>query len=161
MKNIAIIGTGISGLTCAYLLNRKHKVTVFEKNNYIGGHTATKDITVNDKTYAIDTGFIVCNDKTYPNFLKLLKQLKVDIQPTQMSFSVLNKQSNLEYNGHTLNTLFAQRRNLFSLRFWRLIKDITRFNKHCKKLYYQLISFHMILNKIIFYLWALLYGQQA
>lgn len=135
MKNIAIIGTGISGLTCAYLLNRKHKVTVFEKNNYIGGHTATKDITVNDKTYAIDTGFIVCNDKTYPNFLKLLKQLKVDLQPTQMSFSVLNKQSNLEYNGHTLNTLFAQRRNLFSLRFWRLIKDITRFNKHCKKLY--------------------------
>lgn len=135
MKNIAIIGSGISGLTCAYLLNRKHKVTVFEKNNYIGGHTATKDITVNNKTYAIDTGFIVCNNKTYPNFLKLLKQLKINLQPTEMSFSVFNKQSNLEYNGHTLNSLFAQRSNIFSFKFWRLIKDITQFNKRCKALY--------------------------
>lgn len=137
MKNIAIIGTGISGLTSAYLLSRKHNVTVFEKNDHIGGHTATKDITVDEKTYAIDTGFIVCNNKTYPNFLKLLKQLNVELQPTQMSFSVFNKQTNLEYNGHTLNTLFAQRRNIFSLKFWRLIKEITRFNKTCKKLYDQ------------------------
>ncbi|XPF96291.1 NAD(P)/FAD-dependent oxidoreductase [Colwellia sp. RE-S-Sl-9] len=137
MKNIAIIGSGISGLTCAYLLNRKHRVTVFEKNNYIGGHTATKDIVLNNKSYAIDTGFIVCNDKTYPNFLKLLKQLKVDLQPTEMSFSVFNKQSNLEYNGHTLNSLFAQRSNIFSIKFWRLIKAIVRFNKRCKALYLE------------------------
>lgn len=137
MKNIAIIGTGISGLTSAYLLSRKHNVTVFEKNDYIGGHTATKDITLDENTYAIDTGFIVCNNKTYPNFLKLLKQLNVELQPTQMSFSVFNKQTNLEYNGHTLNTLFAQRRNIFSLKFWRLIKEITRFNKTCNKLYDQ------------------------
>lgn len=135
MKNIAIIGSGISGLTCAYLLNRKHNVTLFEKNDYVGGHTATKDITVKNKSYAIDTGFIVCNNKTYPNFLKLLRQLKVDLQPTQMSFSVLNKQSNLEYNGHTLNSLFAQRSNIFSLKFWRLLKEITNFNKRCKALY--------------------------
>lgn len=135
MKNIAIIGSGISGLTCAYLLNKKHNVTVFEKNDYIGGHTATKDIVSNEKKYAIDTGFIVCNNKTYPNFLKLLKQLNVDLQPTEMSFSVFNKQTNLEYNGHTLNSLFAQRRNIFSVKFWKLIKEIVNFNKSCKALY--------------------------
>lgn len=137
MKNIAIIGTGISGLTSAYLLSQKHNVTVFEKNNYIGGHTATKDITHNGETHAIDTGFIVCNNKTYPNFLKLLNILKVNLQPTEMSFSVFNKQSNLEYNGHTLNTLFAQRRNIFSIKFWKLLKEITHFNKTCKTLYAQ------------------------
>lgn len=135
MKNIAIIGSGISGLTCAYLLNRKHNVTVFEKNDYIGGHTATKDVSVDNNAYAIDTGFIVCNNKTYPNFLKLLKKLSVELQPTEMSFSVFNKQSNLEYNGHTLNTLFAQRRNIFNIKFWRLIKEIISFNKRCKALY--------------------------
>lgn len=135
MKKIAVIGTGISGLTSAYLLSRKHNVTVFEKNNYIGGHTATKDIELNGRSYAIDTGFIVCNNKTYPNFLKLLKQLKVALQPTEMSFSVLNKQSNLEYNGNTINTLFAQRRNIFSVKFWRLITEIIRFNKTCKERY--------------------------
>lgn len=133
MKDIAIIGSGISGLTAAYLLNRKHNVTVFEKNDYIGGHTATKDIVVNDKSYAIDTGFIVCNNRTYPNFLKLLKLLKVNLQPTEMSFSVLNKQSGLEYNGNTLNSLFAQRSNLFSVKFWKLVREIVTFNKQCKK----------------------------
>lgn len=133
MKDIAIIGSGISGLTAAYLLNRKHNVTVFEKNDYIGGHTATKDIVVNNKSYAIDTGFIVCNNRTYPNFLKLLKLLKVNLQPTEMSFSVLNKQSGLEYNGNTLNSLFAQRSNLFSFKFWKLVREIVTFNKQCKK----------------------------
>ncbi len=135
MKDIAIIGSGISGLTCAYLLDKKHNVTVFEKNDYIGGHTATKDIVFNNKSYAIDTGFIVCNNRTYPNFLKLLKLLKVDLQPTEMSFSVLNKQTNLEYNGNTLNSLFAQRSNILSLKFWGLVKDIIKFNKHCKAAY--------------------------
>jgi len=135
MKNIAIIGTGISGLTCAYLLAKKHKVTIFEKNNYIGGHTATKDVVVNNKSYAIDTGFIVCNDKTYPNFLKLLKQINVKLQPTEMSFSVFNKKTNLEYNGHTLNSLFAQRSNIFNIKFWLLINQIVKFNKRCKELY--------------------------
>lgn len=135
MKNIAIIGTGISGLTTAYLLCQKHNITVFEKNDYIGGHTATKDITYNGETHAIDTGFIVCNNKTYPNFLKLLNILNIDLKPTEMSFSVFNKQSNLEYNGHTLNTLFAQRRNFFNIKFWKLLKEITHFNKTCKTLY--------------------------
>ena len=133
MKNIAIIGSGISGLTSAYLLSQKHKVTVFEKNDYIGGHTATVDIDYHQTSYQLDTGFIVFNDKTYPNFLKLLAQIGVEKQPTEMSFSVQNCQTGLEYNGHNLDTLFAQRRNIFRPNFWRLIREIVRFNKVCKQ----------------------------
>ncbi|RHW75028.1 NAD(P)/FAD-dependent oxidoreductase [Colwellia sp. RSH04] len=135
MKKIAIIGSGISGLTAAYLLSKKHHVSVFEKNAYIGGHTATVDVTLEQENYAIDTGFIVFNDKTYPNFLALLSEIGVDKQPTEMSFSVQNCQTGLEYNGHNLNTLFAQRRNLFRPKFWSLIKEILRFNKLCKQVY--------------------------
>ncbi len=131
-KRIAIIGTGISGLTCAYLLNRQHDITVFEANDYIGGHTATKDVSVNNKDYAIDTGFIVFNDWTYPNFIKLMTRLGVDYQETEMSFSVHHEKTNIEYNGHDLNTLFAQRRNLLRPRFWRIVRDIVSFNKTCK-----------------------------
>lgn len=132
MKNIAIIGSGIAGLTSAYLLSKKHQVTVFEKSSVIGGHTATVDIELENKQYTIDTGFIVFNDKTYPNFLTLLAELGIDKQATEMSFSVKNPFSNLEYNGHNLDTLFAQRRNLLNPRFWYLIKEILRFNKLCK-----------------------------
>ena len=135
MKNIAIIGSGISGLTAAYLLNKMHKVTVFEKNDYIGGHTATIDIHHKGRQYAIDTGFIVFNDRTYPNFTRLLSAIGIDRQATEMSFSVQNSNSGLEYNGQDLNTLFAQRRNLFNPRFWSLLKQIVRFNKSCKRLY--------------------------
>ncbi|WP_042145091.1 MULTISPECIES: NAD(P)/FAD-dependent oxidoreductase [unclassified Pseudoalteromonas] len=135
MTKIAIIGTGISGLTAAHLINQKHEITVFEKNDYIGGHTATKPIRYNNKDYNIDTGFIVCNDRTYPNFLKLLNKLGVSKQETQMSFSVKNNANGLEYNGHDLNTLFAQRRNLFRPSFWLLIKEILKFNKLATSLY--------------------------
>lgn len=135
MKNIAVIGSGISGLTSAYLLSKKHQVTLFEKNAVLGGHTATVEVTVDNKTYDIDTGFIVFNDRTYPNFLKLLHQIQMGKQETEMSFSVLNSQTGLEYNGHNLNTLFSQRKNLFSWRFWRLLKSILRFNKQCKELF--------------------------
>jgi predicted NAD/FAD-binding protein len=133
MKNIAIIGTGIAGLTTAYLLSKKHKVTVFEKSEKIGGHTATVDVEVTGKSYAIDTGFIVFNNKTYPNFLALLDEIGVGKQEAEMSFSVHNIQTKLEYNGHNLNTLFAQRRNLFRPKFWGLVKEILRFNKLCKQ----------------------------
>ena len=129
MKKIAIIGTGISGMVSAYLLSQKYSVTVFEKNDYIGGHTATKSVEVNGEEFQIDTGFIVCNDKTYPNFLKLLSQIGVSLQPTEMSFSVNNTKTGLEYNGNNLNTLFAQRSNIFSLQFWQLIREILKFNK--------------------------------
>tara|TARA_R110001583_G_scaffold68686_3_gene195281 strand:- start:4853 stop:6184 length:1332 start_codon:yes stop_codon:yes gene_type:complete len=133
MKNIAIIGSGISGLTTAYLLAKKHKVTVFEKSEHIGGHTATVDVEVTGKSYAIDTGFIVFNNKTYPNFLALLDEIDVGKQEAEMSFSVHNTKTKLEYNGHNLDTLFAQRRNLFRPKFWRLVKEILRFNKLCKQ----------------------------
>ncbi|WP_448211707.1 NAD(P)/FAD-dependent oxidoreductase [Colwellia sp. MEBiC06753] len=135
MKKIAVIGSGIAGLTSAYLLSKKHQVTVFEKNNYIGGHTATIDVDYQGEQLAIDTGFIVFNDKTYPNFLKLLDAIGVGKQPTEMSFSVHNLLTGFEYNGHNIDTLFAQRRNIFKPRFWQLIREILRFNKQCKALY--------------------------
>lgn len=127
--NIAIIGSGISGLTSAYLLNRSHEITLFEASDWIGGHTHTVDVTVEGRSYAVDTGFIVFNDWTYPNFIRLLEQLGVGFKPTEMSFSVTDPDSGLEYNGNNLNSLFAQRRNLLSPGFWGMLRDIQRFNK--------------------------------
>jgi len=135
MKNIAVIGTGISGLTTAYLLAKKHRVTVYEKSASIGGHTATVDVELDDKCYAIDTGFIVFNNKTYPNYLALLAEIGVGKQETEMSFSVHNTSTGMEYNGHNLDTLFAQRRNIANPKFWLLISDILEFNKLCKQSY--------------------------
>lgn len=126
---VAIIGSGISGLTCAYLLNRHHDITVFEASDWVGGHTHTVDVELNGERHAIDTGFIVFNDWTYPHFIKLLDQLGVPSQPTEMSFSVRDPLSGVEYNGNTLNTLFAQRRNLLSPPFWGMLRDIMRFNR--------------------------------
>lgn len=126
---IAIIGSGIAGLTCAYLLNRQHDITVFESSDWVGGHTHTVDVEVAGKQYAIDTGFIVFNDWTYPHFIRLLNQLGVASQPAEMSFSVHDPASGCEYNGNNLNSLFAQRRNLFSPRFLGMLRDILRFNR--------------------------------
>ena len=127
-QHIAIVGSGIAGLTAAWLLSRQHRVTVFEANDYIGGHTHTVPVQLGTESLAIDTGFIVCNNRNYPNFLQLMRQLEVPLQPTEMSFSVRNDELDLEYNGHNLNTLFAQRRNLLRPRFYRLVADILRFN---------------------------------
>ncbi len=129
---IAIIGSGISGLTCGYLLHPQHDITLFEANDYIGGHTHTVDIESDNRNWAVDTGFIVFNDRTYPLFLRLLKRLNITPQPTEMSFSVKHLKTGLEYNGHDLNTLFAQRKNLFSLKFYRFIFEIIRFNKQTR-----------------------------
>ena len=131
-KRIAIVGSGISGLTCGYLLSREHDVTIFEANDYIGGHTHTVRVDSTTGSYAIDTGFIVCNDRNYPNFLSLMEQLDVPLQATEMSFSVRNDSMNLEYNGHNLNTLFAQRGNLWRPKFISLVIDILKFNKASK-----------------------------
>lgn len=126
---IAIIGSGIAGLTSAYLLNRQHDITVFESSDWVGGHTHTVDVEVEGRPYAIDTGFIVFNDWTYPNFIRLLDQLGVASQPAEMSFSVHDPASGCEYNGNNLNSLFAQRRNLLSPGFWGMLRDILRFNR--------------------------------
>jgi len=128
-KNIAIIGSGIAGLTTAYLLNREHHVTLFEANDYLGGHTHTIDVERKGVTYPINTGFIVFNDWTYPNFIKLMDQIGVASEASDMSFSVRCENTGLEYNGTNLNTLFAQRLNLVRPKFLRMIRDILRFNK--------------------------------
>lgn len=134
MSKIAIIGSGVSGLVCGYNLSRNHEISMYEANDYIGGHTATIDVEVDGKQWAIDTGFIVFNDHTYPYFQGLMDALGVQYQETEMSFSVTNERTGLVYNGNTLSTLFAQRSNLFKLSFWRLLREIVRFNRRCKAL---------------------------
>lgn len=133
MSKIAIVGSGISGLTCAYLLGREHEVTLYEANDYLGGHTATVDVELDGEKQAIDTGFIVLNDHTYPNFLELLRQIEVSAQATEMSFSVQHMGSGIEYNGNNLSSLFAQKSNLLSARYYRFLYEIIRFNRVCKQ----------------------------
>ncbi|MFM2484594.1 NAD(P)/FAD-dependent oxidoreductase [Celerinatantimonas yamalensis] len=130
---IAIVGSGISGMTCAHLLSKHHDIVLLEKNSALGGHTATKDIEIETQRYQIDTGFIVFNDRTYPLFSKLLARLQVNRQPTEMSFSVINPEMDLQYNGHTLNTLFGQRRNLLRPWFYHFVAEILRFNRLAKQ----------------------------
>lgn len=130
---IAIIGSGIAGNVAAYHLSREHDITVFEAAGHAGGHTHTHEIEHEGRRVAVDTGFIVCNDRTYPNFLALLAELGVELQPSDMSFSVQTP-TGLEYNGTTLNSLFAQRRNLVRPAFWRMIRDILRFNREAPRL---------------------------
>jgi predicted NAD/FAD-binding protein len=126
---IAIIGTGIAGNVAAWHLNREHDITVFEADNRIGGHTNTLNITLEGRQYAVDTGFIVFNDWTYPNFIALLDELGVASQESDMSFSLRNDRANLEYKGSTLNSLFAQRRNLVRPSFYRMLRDVLRFER--------------------------------
>ena len=147
-KRVAIIGSGVSGLTCAHYLAKLHEVTIFEANDYIGGHVNTIDVTLQQgkkskrpfakgnsiEKSAIDTGFIVFNERTYPNFFRLLHELQVPFQATDMSFSVKNTMRNFEYNGHTINTLLSQRKNVLNPKFWRFLKDILQFNKHIQRL---------------------------
>ena len=134
MSRIAIIGTGIAGLTAAWHLRDRHELVLFEANDYVGGHTATKDVEQGGRRYAIDTGFIVFNDWTYPNFIALLTALGVPWQFSNMSFSLRCERSGLEYNGTSVNSLFAQRRNLLNPGFLRMIADILRFNSRARKL---------------------------
>jgi len=131
---IGVIGSGISGLVAAYLLSEEHEVTVFEANDYIGGHTHTLDVPLQGKTYAVDTGFIVFNENTYPNFIKLMQQLKVDAQPSNMSFSVQCGKSGLYFRPSTLNSLFAQRKNIFRPFFYRMLADALRFRREALEL---------------------------
>ena len=126
---IAIVGTGIAGNVAAYKLRKEHDITVYEASSYVGGHTNTVDVAEHDRTIAIDTGFIVFNDRTYPNFIGLLDEIGQESQASVMSFSVSSGDGGLEYNGAGLNALFAQRRNILRPPFFRMIRDILRFNR--------------------------------
>jgi predicted NAD/FAD-binding protein len=126
---IAIVGTGIAGNVAARRLHREHDITVYEAAGHIGGHTHTHEVEQAGRRYAVDTGFIVFNDRTYPNFIALLDELGVPTQDSSMSFSVRDETSGLEYNGTTFNTLFAQRRNLLRPSFLGMVRDILRFNR--------------------------------
>ncbi len=134
-KRIAIIGSGISGLLSAYLLARRNQVVVYEAADVIGGHTATKAVHIGDTKFEVDTGFIVFNDRTYPNFIKLLEMIGVAYQPTDMGFSVSCAASGFEYAGTSLNGVFSQRKNIFNPGHWRMLAEILRFNKACTQLY--------------------------
>jgi len=126
---IAIVGAGISGLTSAYYLCRQHQVTVFESEPEIGGHTATKSVEIEGQRYDVDTGFIVYNDWTYPNFIALMNEIGVSGRKSEMSFSVTCETTGLEYAGSNINTLFADRKNLLRPSYWKMLRDIVRFNK--------------------------------
>jgi len=131
---IAIIGGGISGLVSAYLLNEAYDIVLFEANDHIGGHTHTIDVNPGSSRYAVDTGFIVFNEVTYPNFLKLLTRLGVEYQPSTMTFSVKSERDCIEYSAHNLNSIFAQRKNLLVPSFYRMIWDIFRFRREFGRL---------------------------
>ena len=128
-QSIGIIGSGITGLSASWLLHKKYDITLFEKNDYLGGHTHTHDVTEGDKELAIDSGFIVYNEKNYPNLVGLFRQLEVKTQSTDMSFAFSLNQGELEYAGKGLTGMFAQRSNIIRIRHWRLLNEIVRFNK--------------------------------
>jgi predicted NAD/FAD-binding protein len=128
-ERIAIVGTGISGLACAHFLNREHDVTLFEKDDRIGGHSHTVMVGEGLNMVPVDTGFMVYNEVTYPLLTRLFKELDVATKPTSMSFSVNHARDGLEFNGGSINLLFGQRKNLINLRYWRMLAQIARFNR--------------------------------
>ena len=133
MRRVAVIGSGISGLSAAHALSGHARVTLFEAGSYFGGHTNTVDMTIDGVTHGVDTGFLVLNERTYPQLLKLFRELGVEIAKSEMSFSVQvpshGTARDLEWSGCDLNTVFAQRSNLLRPRFWRMLVDLMRFNK--------------------------------
>jgi predicted NAD/FAD-binding protein len=128
-KSLAIIGTGIAGLGCAWLLRERFHLTVFEQNDYPGGHTNTITVEEAGRQVPIDTGFMVFNHVTYPLLTRLFRELGVATKPTDMSFSVQHVPTGLEYNGGSVNLLFGQRRNIFRPRHWRMLRAMDRFNR--------------------------------
>ena len=131
---IAVIGTGISGMLAARLLAGDHEVHVFEANDYLGGHTNTIEVEVFGRSYSLDTGFMVFNHRTYPNFVRMLRLLDIAEQDSDMSFSVRCLRTGLEYQGSSLGGLFAQRRNLVRPAFYRMLLDVRRFNRKALEL---------------------------
>jgi len=132
VEKVAVVGSGISGLTAAHYLQERYQVTVFEADDRAGGHVNTHQLVVDGLKLNVDSGFIVFNDRTYPNFIRLIDSLGITSSATEMSFSVSGR--NIEYNGHNLNTLFADRRNLLRPTFLRMVRDIFRFNSEARDL---------------------------
>lgn len=134
MANLAVVGSGISGLVCAHYLSRSHTVTLFEASNDLGGHTHTVTIDRPSGKYAVDTGFIVFNDWTYPNFIRILQELGVEWQDSEMGFSVKSEKNGLEYAGKNFSSLFVQKKNYFNIPYVRMLLEILRFNRECLEL---------------------------
>ena len=131
---IAVIGSGVAGVGAAWRLSREHEVVLFEREARLGGHTHTHQVVQGERTYSVDSGFIVFNADNYPLFSRMLDELGVPSQPTTMSFSVQDARSGLEYNATDLDSLFCQRRNLVSTRFWGMVRDILRFYREAPAL---------------------------
>ena len=129
MEKLAIIGTGIAGMGCAHFLQKKYDLSIFEQNTYIGGHTNTLTVNEDGTDVYLDTGFMVFNFETYPHLCGLFEEIKAPIMKTDMSFSVQHRASGLEYCGSGINGLFAQRKNIFNLRYIKMLLEISRFNK--------------------------------
>jgi predicted NAD/FAD-binding protein len=148
MEKLAIIGTGIAGMGCGHWLHKKYDITLFEQNNYVGGHTNTVTVNEDGKDVFMDTGFMVFNYQTYPNLTKLFEEIKAPVKKSDMSFSVQHVPSGLEYCGSGLDGLFAQRKNIFSISYIKMLMQVTRFNKESIKImddpryaYYSLRQF--------------------
>jgi uncharacterized protein len=134
MKKIAIIGSGIAGLGCAYALRDQFQLTIFESGSKLGGHANTVDVHLDGMQFGVDTGFLVYNEKTYPKLIKLFEELRIKVAASEMSFSVARLDIDREWCGTSLSSLFAQPMNALSPRFWSMIRDILRFNKEATKL---------------------------
>tara|TARA_Y100000590_G_C15746547_1_gene1022259 strand:+ start:5468 stop:6763 length:1296 start_codon:yes stop_codon:yes gene_type:complete len=140
-EKIAIIGSGISGLSSALFLSKKYEVHLFEKNNLLGGHTRTVSLNINNCDYNIDTGFIVFNKKNYPDLVNFFNYLNVKTHNSNMSFAISFKDPEFEYGSSGFNSLFGQKKNIFSYKFWILIKEIIKLYNICKKInYYKKIE---------------------
>ena len=146
---IAVVGSGIAGLSAAWLLAKTHQVTVFEAADYAGGHSNTVDVSLDGLTAPVDTGFLVHNDRTYPNLIALFKLLKLDTPASDMSFSVKLPHLNLEWAGASLSTLFVQKRNLIRPGFWRMIRDILNFNKRSQTLLQDMRGSGLTLGQLL------------
>ena len=132
-QRIAVVGSGIAGLTSAWLLRERYQIDLYEAGDYFGGHTQTTDIEIDGTTYPVNTGFIVFNDWTYPGFIRLMEKLGVAHEESDMSFSVRCEKTGNEYNGANLDTLFARRSNVLRPSFLRMVKDILRFNRETRE----------------------------
>src|ERR1044072_2803715 len=149
VKKIAVIGAGIAGLSAAYYLSRKYEVSLFEKAGRLGGHTHTIKVDSSLGKIPVDTGFIVHNERTYPNFIKLLAELGVATLYSDMSFSVSHRKTNFEYSSRGTNGFFAQRKNFLSAKHYGLLTEILRFNREAPGLLNQPDNENLTLGEFI------------